>query len=362
MKKLLSFQIFLIICLSLLLACNKQQQTNLPEEYVENTPQATTPAKPTTDRLFFIEGQLCQHLRNIFQDSKGNLWFGTNVYGLMRYDGDSLVYFDKNNGLERNGRFTGIAEESEGHLWFAAYGGLLKYDGNTFKNYAAEEGLIDNELWSLLIDRKGIIWIGGTEGLYRFDGESFTPFSFPKANVPNPEPQYAENLITSLLEDRRGKIWIGTDGYGLTVFDPSDAQDSFTHYTKAEGLADNTIGGLLEDKDGNIWIGTVFGGLSRFDGKHFKNFTAEGIIEGIEVGGLHQDRKGDIWFTAENHGAYRFDGDSFHKYSQAEGLPTNALLAIYEDRESRFWFGGWGGLFRFDGESFQPVSKEGPWE
>ncbi len=54
---------------------------------------------PRVDPLFFIDGQLCQHVRKIFQDRSGNLWFGTNVYGLMRFDGDTLVYFDEKDGL-----------------------------------------------------------------------------------------------------------------------------------------------------------------------------------------------------------------------------------------------------------------------
>lgn len=361
MKSLLVYTSLFFLCF---LACNKQQQSNLPEDNVENTKAAPIPTKPEVDRLFFVEGQLCQHLRNIFQDSKGNLWFGTNVYGIMRYDGDSLVYFDKDNEQSKIGRITGIVEDSDGNIWFGAYGGLLKYDGSSFQNFTTKNGLIDHEIWSLIQDSEGIFWIGTTEGISRFDGQKFTPFPFPKAEVPNPDPVYAPNRISSLMEDSQGKIWIGTDGYGITVYDPSLSNDSdaFSHITKAEGLADNNISGFLEGKNGDIWIGTMFGGLSRFDGKTFKNFTEEGIIEGVEVGGFHLDRKGNFWFTAENNGVYRYDGSSFSNFYKDANLPTNAILAIYEDRESRFWFGGWGGLFRFDGESFQAVSKEGPWD
>jgi len=45
------------------------------------------------------------HLRKIFQDSKGNLWFGTNVYDLMMYDGDTLRYITKKEGFS-GGRVT----------------------------------------------------------------------------------------------------------------------------------------------------------------------------------------------------------------------------------------------------------------
>jgi len=34
-----------------------------------------------------------QYIRSIFQDSKGNLWFGTIGEGVVRYDTKTLTYF-----------------------------------------------------------------------------------------------------------------------------------------------------------------------------------------------------------------------------------------------------------------------------
>ena len=70
---------------------------------------------------------------------------------------------------------------------------------------------------------------------------------------------------------------------------------------------------------------------------------------------------GNIWFAAENQGVYRYDGTSFINYSAEDGVDTNGILTIMEDKQGRFWFGGWKGLFRFDGERFFPVTKSGPW-
>jgi ligand-binding sensor domain-containing protein len=51
----------------------------------------------------------------------------------MRYDGDTLQYFDEKDGLE-GGRITGILEDKEGNVWFGSCGGLTKYDGKSFTN------------------------------------------------------------------------------------------------------------------------------------------------------------------------------------------------------------------------------------
>ena len=106
-----------------------------------------------------------------------------------------------------------------------------------------------------------------------------------------------------------------------------------------------------------------------YDGKSFHNFTQDGDVSGVEVCGFHEDSRGKVWFAAENNGVYRYDptlagtGEQpFINLYEEEGLITNGILSIYEDREGRFWFGGWGGLFRYDGKSFVSVTKDGPWE
>jgi len=378
--------LFLLFSFFFLTSCSGQVKTNVRQDSVaESNPTAN---KAYVDPFFFIKGQLCQHVRNIFQDKRGHLWFGTNVYGLMRYNGDTLEYFTKADGFAA-GRITGIVEDAEGNVWFGAYGGLTKYDpsaelrpgGKIFTNFTEKDGLLNNEIWSLMIDRKGIFWIGTNEGVSQFDGKTFTTFPIPKAQVKDTTTTYGYDRITSIIEDKNGVLWFGTDGFGITQYDPSaelkPGGKTFTHLTKEDGLPDNNVGGFMEDSKGNIWMGTSFGGVSMYDpsatlrpgGKRFNNFTQDGVISGVEVGGFYEDKRGNIWFAAENHGVYRYDpsasltagGKAFTNLYKDEGLITNGILSIFEDKEGRFWFGGWGGLFRYDGQSFVPVTKDGPW-
>jgi len=43
--------------------------------------------------------QIGVFVRRIFQDRKGDLWFGTNSFGVCRYDGERLTYFSTQEGL-----------------------------------------------------------------------------------------------------------------------------------------------------------------------------------------------------------------------------------------------------------------------
>lgn len=326
---------------------------------IQEVKQETSPlvAPPeTTDPLFFLEGQLCQHLRKIHQDQEGNLWFGTNVYGVMKFNGDSLVYLQDVPGLGA-GRITGIVEDSIGNLWFGTYEGLTKYDGTTFTNFDKTDGLPDSEVWAVTLDRQGRIWVGTTQGVCVYDGKSFTAFKLPRPPVESPEPIYWGNRIVSIVEAASGYLWFGTDGYGIVGFDG----ENFSTYTTTEGLAGNTVHELMVDSKGNLWIGTYFGGVSKYDGENFTNFTQAGRITGVEVCGFYEARNGDIWFAAENHGVYRYRDDTFTNFGEEQGLMTNGILTIFEDRQNRFWFGGWGGLFRLEAEAFVSVTKLGPW-
>lgn len=387
-------RVFLLLLISIFISsCNGQDTSNTPKDQATSKSEIdevikseSTSNQTFTDPLFFIDGQLCQHVREIYQDRNGNLWFGTNVYGLMRHNGDSLEYFSEKDGLG-GGRITGIVEDNEGNVWFGTYGGLSKYDVESqatdqvrFINFVEKDGLVNNEIWSLAIDSKGIFWIGTMEGVSRFDGQKFTRITIPKADVNNANPILSHNRITSIVEDSTGKIWLGTDGYGVCIYDPLVSLDSgemaFTHVTKADGLCDNNIHDIMEDSKGNIWIETMYGGVSKYDGKTFTNFTEDGMISGIEVGGLFEEKSGDIWFAAENNGVYRYNAstpheqaESFINYYTDDGLITNGILSIFEDKEGRFWLGGWGGLFRYDpsaklsenGKTFISVTKDGPW-
>lgn len=88
--------------------------------------------------------------------------------------------------------------------------------------------------------------------------------------------------------------------------------------------------------------------------------AADGVV-GTEVWDLFVDRGGDLWFPVENSGMHRFDGRTFRNYGEAAGLTSNAIQCTYQDRAGTIWFGGYGGLFRLDGERIVAVGRAGPW-
>ncbi len=305
-----------------------------------------------------LNGMVSQFVRSMYQDKKGNYWFGTNGNGIIRYDGQTLETMT----IERTNpgmRVMKIVEDKAGNVWFGTSDGLIKYNGEKFKTFSKNEGLPghDEEIWGLKIDKNGLIWVGSIGGVSLFDGEKFIPFSLPNLMVENPQHMLSDKLVFKIIEDNSGAMWFATDGNGIFKYKKGE----FTHLTNQNGLTDNNAANILEDRQGNIWIGTFYGGISKFDGKKYTNFTKEGIIEGIEVGGFHEDSKGNIWFAAENVGVYKYDGTNFTLYTTKNGLTSNLVLSIFEDNKGQLWFGTWQGLCIFDVEKFVNAKDKEPW-
>ncbi len=330
--------------------------TSIKENEVNTQPlilnQSTTFPQIHTN----LNGMVREFVRTMYQDKKGNYWFGTNGDGMIRYDGKTLEKISI-EGRRPFNVVREIVEDKAGYLWFGTDAGLIKYDGEKFTTYSEKNGLQDDEIWGLTIDKSGLIWVGATGGVYQFDGEKFTPFLLPDTKVENAKPMLSDKLVFKFLEDKNGTMWFATDGNGIFKYKNGE----FTHLTTKNGLVDNNTADMLEDSQGNIWIGTFYGGLSKFDGKTYTNFTKDEIIAGDETYNLYEDSQGNIWFTAEGYGVYRYNGNSFKQYTTADGLTSNVTQSIFQDKKGQVWFGSWQGLCIFDGEKFMDAKHKEPW-
>jgi len=343
--------------------------------------QTNTQNKKTEQPSQTKDSQIAEYVVEIFEDSKGNLWFGTIPNGAARYDGKALTYFTTEDGLIGN-IVTSFAEDKKGTIWFGTHSGLSKYDGKTFTSFTDKDGLVNKMVSELLIDKKGNLWVGTWGGVFIFNGITFSTFSIPQPEVELLPYQSIMDMVTEIIEDKQGNIWI-SDGYGASKYDPSASLrtggKSFTHYTKKDGLASTNVQVIREDKEGNIWLGSRVverdnpdttgrngdGGLTRFDGKTFIQFPEVNGLSKNETYALCVDSKGNVWIGANHLGAYRYDGKNFTLFSKtdrADLMPYGyGIQSILEDKKGNIWLGLSGGLFRLKGDSIINVTRNGPW-
>jgi ligand-binding sensor domain-containing protein len=58
-----------------------------------------------------------------------------------------------------------IVQDHDGYLWISTWGGLARYNGESFTSYFVEDGLPANRVQELLVDRSGSLWVATGSGL-----------------------------------------------------------------------------------------------------------------------------------------------------------------------------------------------------
>ena len=114
--------IYLILALILNYSCVEQKST---KEEISESKLAST-LKP--DTLKFNSG-----ISAIFQDNKGNIWFGDRDAGVWKYNGETMTNYTKKDGLTNDFALS-IYEDSNEKLWFGmADGSIYIFNGKTFE-------------------------------------------------------------------------------------------------------------------------------------------------------------------------------------------------------------------------------------
>ena len=107
-------------------------------------------------------------IRAIYEDSKGNLWFGGYLGGIAELPSgnQAIVYhYTTKNGLPDNS-VRSIAQDGEGNLWIGTrYGGLAIMQGGRFHLISVKDGLVSNGIWSMAYDKHAGMIIGTELGL-----------------------------------------------------------------------------------------------------------------------------------------------------------------------------------------------------
>ncbi|WP_413485376.1 EAL domain-containing protein [Shewanella baltica] len=256
-------------------------------------------------------------LRDIAQDKAGVLWFATN-YGLGRLspEGDFQllkVTASTDQGSEAN-YIRSLEIDDQGHLWVATthalYRKAIDTDEFTFISLAHIDNFYPAQNQFLILRaHKNTLWIGTLDGLLKLDmktgiGKSYFHQSSDKKSLIN-------NRVRDILVTQAGEVWFATHG-GISKLPSQDADTSFTHYTREQGLPSDTIYALLEDQEHNIWFSSN-AGIGKLNPKTncVIIFNEQEGLQALEFnGGVKlQDSDGDLWFGGIN-GINRFNPKS----------------------------------------------------
>lgn len=302
----------------------------------------------------------------LLEDKDGTVWCGTakGLYRLTRSEsGWQAAFIDKElgNGTVIESVNT-LALDKKGALWVGTPGsGIFRRlaDG-TVEHYTEENGLSQNGVNKIFIDRDEKVWVGTGMGLTLLVDDP-RPNQKIAARVFKKEDGLLTNFIEILYQTSDGRLWVGTRaGLNFLVAPENNHGLSFRSYTPANGLSNLRILTIIEDKDNNMWLGAESGGAMKIPLVGFTSyFESEGLGDG-RITQVFADRDHNIYVLSNKLGSLvpvvmRFDGQSFVK--ETPGFPPNVQLTwgwnqlATQDLEGDWWFATEHGVFRFSGNS-----------
>lgn len=283
------------------------------------------------------------------------------------------------NGLPHNS-LRDIAQTPEGHLWFATWEGLVRYNGLDFTVFdrSTRPGLRDNGIGALFVDRQGGLWISDSRGNVSHRG------SDGQWRVWEHQAGTPQVLIQSMQMDSQGRLWLLYEGKGIGYLTP-DA--GIVYQAPAADLPmAMSFTKLVVDAQDRVWVGTLDGlvlrdndgvlkrapaawGLGAGSGLSWPYRAPDGalwIVAGERLyrveddqlvlvhrlpGQLHmtamlQDRHGDLWLGTENQGLLRISAHGLERLPAGLNLPGGRVVSLREDAEGSIWVGANGGLYR----------------
>ncbi|MBL4654231.1 MAG: PAS domain-containing protein, partial [Bacteroidia bacterium] len=172
------------------------------------------------------------------------------ISGLVYAQGEQFKHYGVEDGLVQANSST-ITQDKNGNLWIGTWAGISKFNGKEFIPYTIQDGLASQFISTSLADEQ-FVWFGHKDGgLSKYDIEKNV---FVEVNI-----KYATqyNEVTSIIKDDNNNLWIGTQGGGIVIITKSSSK--VIVITTEEGLCNNNIYSLTKDINGNIWCGTEFG-------------------------------------------------------------------------------------------------------
>ncbi|HZL13449.1 MAG TPA: two-component regulator propeller domain-containing protein, partial [Verrucomicrobiae bacterium] len=281
------------------------------------------------------QGLSSVYVLSLCLDHNGNLWAGTDSGGLDRIKRKIFSAPEGSRPLVAQS----VAEDESGTVWTAYAGGVSCTKSNVTTDFGPNQGLLDPNAWTVLVDHRQQVWVGTRfGGLFQFQTNQFV--RAPGAEILGPQ-------IFVLFEDRAGQLWAGTQN-GLANFDGQKWKLFTTH----DGLSENTVRAIAQDAGGNFWIGTENGGLNLFkDGKFSIIQKSADGLPGNDITCICASKSGGLWVGTYDHGLALFQNGKWTRFSTTNGLASDSISYIIEDDDGDLWVGSNLGLMRIQKKS-----------
>ncbi len=280
----------------------------------------------------------------------------------------------------------------EDTVWIGSDGGVVKrlVDGTLLAEYSTKDGLLDNNVGLVYIDRSGNKWFGTGDGVSKFDGTDWTAYTTSSTGISiggvgsiaedkqgtlwfgtshdiykmesgeMKKMNVTESAIMTICIDSVGTLWFGTFHSGVYSFDGTTWKQ---YYPTSNEIFVDCIMSSAVDKDSSVWFTGMYSGqttdyLCRFDGADWTIFDSSVIPDNrLYSYDFAIDTEGNKWLLVAQDGVCKYDGNDWELYDTADGLLSNFVKVITIDKNNTKWFGySKKGITRFNGNTWDHYS------
>ena len=266
----------------------------------------------------------------LLEDHEGSVWVGLLDAGVVQLRDGKFTLFGKSEGLSGN-YIAEVVQGPDGSMYIGAdnFGVDRLYPDGHVEVLNQRNGLPNQAVYSLLVDRDGSLWIGYRRGtLARVDHGRVSIYH---------DPQATDASLDSLYQDRDGRIWVGYNPKGLAYIE----NGNFHHVTST-----GAVRCITQSRDGALWLAVDGDGVLRyFHGMMTRYSKADGLPNDHPMY-VYADGSGSLWVGLANGGLSRIRDGRVVTWTPAQGLPDTTIGSILEDDFGNFWMGGDDGIFR----------------
>ena len=324
----------------------------------------------------------------IIEDSKGDLWIGTEDHGVDKFDRktETFTHYRFTEGCQNcisNNRIITMLADKNDNIWIGTYNGLTQYNQkeNIFTSYhygsGKGNGLCGNRVNSICMYNDYQLLVGTPSGLslMEIETEFFTNFYHNEMNTYS----LSNHNITGIFKDKNGLLWIATLK-GLNILNNSYKKFSLyrRHPEKEFSLSGNTIRSFYEDDEDNIWVGTNNNGLNLFHkptGNFYSYLPNENpnSISHNQITSILHDKEDFLWVATWGGGVnkgvvnkdlppYSPDYIKFKHYlfspTDSSSIADNVVQALSYDAAGNIWVGTQNGISIYNkySDNFHTIS------
>ncbi|MES2566148.1 MAG: two-component regulator propeller domain-containing protein [Bacteroidota bacterium] len=292
----------------------------------------------------------------VSENKSNNTLYAGTTNGLYILDLEKKVsnIFHVSNGLIDE-EITSVLCQGNEAVWIGSKTGLISFNGKDFSYFTIGFDNNSNHIRSLLVDYENNLWIGTHSGLYKYRGKGFTVYDRQNG--------LGSAFIYQITRDKNQNLWFGTEANGVYKF----SNGFFKNYSTKQGLLDNKVSAILPFDDGSVWFGTDKG-ISLYKNEKITNLFPKAIFkQEVPINCFYRDSKNTIWVGGQN-GLSSIKKNSSGYVITYHKLPVKlvekegyAVWSIIEDSQGFIWAGTYlAGIYKLEGSEFKQQSITSP--